>query len=136
VPPVTAPVQQEAKVAAPQQAVVKSLPTFVPEAGLDRAYAAKNPGWERYAGKDAEFRLFTASGRIQAIQVLALKGAAVSKELISSVLTEFTGNPGYSVTSRSVKSGVNIENGKASKGGDVLIYKKNGHIKAFVVSVN
>jgi hypothetical protein len=134
--PVVAPVQKAVQPPATQPVVVPSLPTFVPKDGHDSTYAAKNPGWERYVGKEAEFRLFAASGRIQAIQVLAVKNLSVSDSLVKSVLQEFVGSSEYTVTSRNIKSGVTVENGKILKTGEVLFYKKNGAVKAFVVSVN
>ena len=112
------------------------MPTFVPKDGHDSSYATKNPGWERYVGKEAEFRLFTASGRIQAIQVLAVNKPSVSDSFVKSVLQEFAGSSEYTITSRNIKSGVTVENGKILKTGEVVLYKKNGAVKAFVVSVN
>jgi hypothetical protein len=120
----------------PPPVTAPSLPSFVPKDGLDPSYGSKNPGWERYAGKNAEFRLFRTSGRIQALQVVALKGAPLSDTYIKSVLQEFTGASAYQVTSSEVKSGVRVESGKVQDKAEVKIYRKNGTVKAFVVSVN
>jgi hypothetical protein len=118
-----------------QTAVTPYIPTFIPVSGLDSTYAAKNPGWERYAGNEVEFRTFTASGRIQAVQVIS-KETAVSEILLKSVLTEFAGSSKYQITSRSNKAGTHVENGVIQNKADLIIYKKNGIIKAFVVSLN
>jgi hypothetical protein len=126
--PVAAPV--------PPPVTAPSLPSFVPKDGLDPSYGSKNPGWERYVGKNAEFRLFRASGRAQALQVLAIKGAPLSDLYIKSALREFAGAEGYQITSSSVKSGVRVESGKVQDKAEVKIYRKNGTVKAFVVSVN
>lgn len=120
---------------APPTVTVPSLPSFVPKDGLDSSYGAKNPGWERYVGKNAEFRLFSASGRMQALQVIAVKGAPLSESYIASVLQEFAGASGYQITSSSVKAGVRVENGMVPDKAEVKIYKQNGVVKAFVVSV-
>lgn len=134
--PTAVPVQKAVPPPSPLPVAGPSLPTFVPKDGHDGTYATKNPGWERYVGKEAEFRLFTASGRIQAIQVLAVKNMSVSESLVKSVLQEFVGSSEYTITSRNIKSGVSVENGKILKTGEVVFYKKNGAVKAFVVSVN
>lgn len=117
------------------QPVVQPLPSFIPKDGIDATYGTKNPGWERYLGKDAEFRLFRSAGRIQAVQVLA-KGSAVSGSVLKSVMQEFAGSQEYTVTSRAKNAGIRIEKGKVQEKGDVIIYRKNGAIKAFVVSIN
>lgn len=120
----------------PPPVAVPSLPAFVPKDGLDSSYGAQNPGWERYVGKNAEFRLFSASGRIQALQILAVKGAPLSESYIKSVLQEFAGSSEYRLTSSSMKSGVRVENGIVPDKAEVKIYRQNGIVKAFVVSVN
>ncbi|OGU13392.1 MAG: hypothetical protein A2076_17220 [Geobacteraceae bacterium GWC2_53_11] len=135
-PPPAAPAPKPVVAVVAPAAAVSSLPAFVPKEGHDSSYAAKNPGWERYVGKNAEFRLFSASGRIQALQVIAVKGAPFSESYIKSVLQEYTGSSEYQRTSSSVKAGVHVENGRVKDRAEVKIYRKNGAVKAFVVSVN
>ena len=132
--PVAAPAQIPAAV--PHPVVTPLLPAFLPADGHDSSYSVKNPGWERYVDKVNEFRVFSASGRIQAVQVLGVKGAPVSEKLIKSVLQELAGSSQYQITSRKNKAGVNIENGTIQNKGEIVIYKKNGSVQAFVVSVN
>lgn len=134
--PSTPPAPKPVAAVVPPAAAVPSLLAFVPKEGHDPSYASKNPGWERYVGKNAEFRLFSASGRIQALQVLAVKGAPFSESYIKSVLHEFTGSSEYQRTSSSVKAGVRVESGRVKDKAEVKIYRKNGTVKAFVVSVN
>lgn len=134
-PPASVIAPKPAQPLAQPQPVVQPLPSFIPKEGIDAAYGTKNPGWERYIGKDAEFRLFRSAGRIQAVQVLA-KGSAVSGSVLKSVMQEFTGSQEYTVTSRAKNAGIRIEKGKVREKGDVIIYRKNGAIKAFVVSIN
>lgn len=135
-PPPAAPAPKPVVAVVAPAAAVPSLPAFVPKEGHDSSYAAKNPGWERYVGKNAEFRLFSASGRIQALQVLAVTGAPFSESYIKSVLQEYTGSSEYQRTSSTVKAGVRVENGRVKDKAEVKIYRKNGTVKAFVVSVN
>lgn len=133
-PPPAAP--KPVAAAVPSPVTAPSFPSFVPKDGLDPSYGSKNPGWERYVGKNAEFRLFRASGRLQALQVLAIKRAPLSDSYIKSVLQEFAGASAYQITSSTVKSGVRVESGKVQDKAEVKIYRQNGTVKAFVISVN
>jgi len=126
------PVQKQ--VAPPSAALV--LPVFVPKEGHDSLYALKNPGWERYVDKQNEYRIFSASGRILAVQVLAMNDAKIPETLIKLVLQELVGRADYQITSRSTKTGLRVENGKIQNKGEIKIYRENGVVMAFVVSVN
>lgn len=134
--PTALPVQKPVLLSAPQPVVTPPLPAFIPKEGHDSTFAQKNPGWERYFSKLNEFRVFSSSGRIQAVQVLMVKDAPVSESLIKSVLLEFTGSQEYKINSRYTKAGVRVERGSIQNKGEVIIYRKNGSVKAFVVSVN
>lgn len=138
--PVTVPVetalQKPASSPVPQTVITPPLPAFIPKDGHDKSFALKNPGWERYVGKINEYRIFIASGRIMAVQVLAGKDRPISESLLKSVLQEFTGSTACQITSQSMKAGVHVENGRIQDKGEVVIYRKNGAVKAFVVSVN
>ena len=84
----------------------------------------------------AEFRTFTASGRLEAVQVLPVNGSVIPQNLLATVLRELTGNEQYQIQTRSIKSGVKVECGTTSKNGDILVYRSNrGTVQAFVVSV-
>ncbi len=130
------PAQTPVPVSVPPPPVTPQLPAFIPKDGLDTSFSVSNPGWERYVGKDAEFRIFKASGSIQAVQVLSVKDALIPDVLIKSVLKECNGSPEFQITSRSTKAGVRIERGRTLPGGDIIIYRKGGAVTAFVVSVN
>ena len=134
--PATIPVQKPVPPPVPQPVATPALPAFIPKEGHDNAYAVKNPGWERYVGKDAEFRLFSASGRIQAVQVLAIHDAPVPESLFATVLKEFAGTSEFRIISRNTKAGIRVESGRILNRGEVVIYRKNGTVKAFVVSIN
>ncbi len=128
--PVVVPVQK------PVPAPVPAVPAFIPKNGYDASFAVKNPGWQRYVGTGNEFRVFKTDAHIQAVQVLAVKDAPVFESLLKSVLQELAGSAEYSITSRSTKAGVQIESGTVQNKGEIIIYRKNRVIKAFVVSVN
>jgi hypothetical protein len=119
----------------PPPVATPPLPSFIPQGGLDRTFALKNPGWNRYVGEKYDFRVFSAPRRIEAIQVLSLSDA-IPESLITSVLQEFTGKAKYQILSRTTKDGVRVESGKVQDKGEIILYKKNGAVEAFVVSVN
>lgn len=118
----------------PPPVAAPALPKFIPADGLDASYGKSKPGWNRYVGKQYEFRVFSIPGRIQAIQVLSLEGA-VPASFIQSVLQEFIGSSVYKIQTRSTKDGVRVENGTVQNNGEIVLYRKNGSVKAFVVSV-
>ncbi len=125
--------------AVPQPVVVSTLPAFISKDSHDGSYSVKNPGWERYVGKNAEFRIFNAAGRIQAVQVLAVKNTPIPESLMKTVLQEIAGSPKFKVLSQNMKAGMRVEVGKVQNNGnngDIMIYRKNGAVKAFVVSIN
>jgi flagellar FliL protein len=134
--PVVVPAQQQVPLPVPQPEVTVKLPAFIPKDGYDSSYAVTNPGWERYIGKFGEFRVFRASGRMQALQVLAVKDAPISEKFLRSVMLELIGSSHYKIVTRSTKAGVHIESGTIMDKGEVVIYRKNGVVKAFVVSIN
>lgn len=133
----TAPPVPPTAVATPQPATVAApaLPSFVPKEGVDKLYAEKNPGWERYQGSHAEFRLFRSGGRLQAVQVLA-KDVPLPESLIKTVTQELCGSQLFTITGQSNKAGVRIESGTVAAKGDIKIYRKNGSVKGFVLSIN
>lgn len=126
--PVTAPAQPAVS--------VPSVPPFIPKEGRDGEYAAKNPGWERYVGPQAEFRLFSAAGRVQAAQVLSVGEASVPAVLITTVLQNYAGSAEYRIHTRNTKAGVLVERGSIRDKGEVIVYRKNGVVKAFVLAIN
>lgn len=129
------PPQPPAPLPKPLPAAAPALPSFIPKEGLDSTYARNKPGWNRYIGTQYEFRVFTGDGRIQAVQVLSAN-STIPDSFITSVLQEFAGTPEYQILSRTTKDGVRVENGKIKNTGDIIFYRKNGSVKAFVVSVN
>jgi hypothetical protein len=129
------PAQPPAPPPAPRQIVAPTLPEFIPQNGYDPSYAKKNPGWERYVGSSAEFRVFTASGSFQALQVLAVN-KPISTSLIKTVLQEFTGSSAYRITSRSKVDGVPVESGTIQNKHEIMLYREKGAVIAFVVSMN
>lgn len=123
--------------ASPEQAAANAtLPSFIPVAGRDKSFAARKPGWERYAGASAEFRIFRSKGRMKALQVLAGRGHAISEAFFKTVLKEMTGGSRSVVASSVQKDGFLIQRGAAGRNAGLLVYRKKGtgEIRAFVVS--
>lgn len=111
------------------------LPQFIPLQGHDKKYAKSNPGWERYVGDNVEFRVFSSGNVIKAVQVRSIQGNVLPESLLKSVLTQFAGSPDYNVESRKNKSGVTVLRGTVGQKADIIIYKKNETVRAFVVSI-
>ena len=118
-----------------QQPEPSVLPSFVPLSGLDRTFAPQNPGWERYVGDEAEFRLFRSSGKIKAVQVKATRGHVISDSLLRSILFELTGAGEYRETSREEKLGFKVSHAAVNDGAELLIYRKRSAVVAIVVSL-
>ena len=117
------------------QAATPPVPSFVPKEGHDPAYSANKPGWERYVGTTTEFRVYSDSGHLCAVQALALKGVPLSKKLLKTALEELTGSSDYRITSSILKAGVRIESGTIRDEYEIKLYRKRGALVAFVVSI-
>lgn len=130
------PVQKSPQPQAAPSAAPAKLPAFIPLDGHDSSYAIKNPGWERYVGTNNEIRVFSADGSIKAVQVLSTKGSILPESFLKSVLVELVGSADYQVNSRESKAGFLVQRGTVPQKADVLIYKKRGSLRAFVVSLN
>jgi len=128
------PVQDAAPAGKPSLPV--ELPSFIPIAGLDPAFAEKNPGWERYVGAGSEFRLFRENGKLKAVQVKADKGKIVSEPLLNSILVELAGSAAYHVNSQENKLGFQVLNATINGKAELLIYRNKSAVHAFVVSLN
>jgi len=126
--------QDTAPAAQPPRTV--ALPSFIPIAGLDPAFALQNAGWERYAGAGVEYRLFRENGKLKAVQVKAEKGHVISDPLLQSILAELTGSAEYHVKSRENKLGFQVSTAHVNGKAEMLIYRKKTAVHAFVVSLD
>ncbi|MDD2732720.1 MAG: hypothetical protein PHF56_02170 [Desulfuromonadaceae bacterium] len=131
----TIPAPKPVELPLPLPVVAPVLPSFIPKDGIDPTFSQKKPGWNRYVDKQYEYRVFSTEARIQAIQVLS-NSASIPESLIKSVMQELTGSSKYQILSQTTKDGVRVETGKVQNKGEVILYRKNGSVKAFVVSVN
>jgi hypothetical protein len=135
VPPAPQKVVVQKTISAVRKIQALPLPTFIPQAGIDGAFPSKNPGWERYLGSSLEYRLYRSEARIKAVQVLAKPGHEITATLLKTILKEMTGSADYRVTSRENKSGLEVLRATANNSAELLIYRKNSRIQAFVVSL-
>lgn len=119
-----------------EQPLPAALPAFIPAAGHDPAFAAQNPGWQRYLGEGLEFRLFRENGRLKAVQVKADKGRVISDALLKTVLAELTGANEYQVKSSENKLGFLVSTATVADKAEMLIYTKNRAVHAVVVALN
>jgi hypothetical protein len=125
--PDSAPVQ---KVAEP------ALPSFIPQAGLDRSFAVQKPGWERYVTPEVEYRVYRPAGKIKALQVLGVKNREISGARLKSILIELVGDGEFHIKSSEQKLGYHITRASIGQNSDLLIYRKKTTVRAFVVSLD
>ncbi|TSK07199.1 MAG: hypothetical protein FPO08_11320 [Geobacter sp.] len=120
--------------ASPQKGIEK-LPEMLEGAKLDAEYGRKNPGWVRYVGLRAEYKLFKENNLYRAIQVIPVSGGVISDDLFKRVLRQFGGVDSYRVESSAPKGGYVIEQCSAPGNLALTIYrhKDNSKIKALVV---
>jgi len=112
-----------------------ALPTFIPITGLDSSYSALKPGWERYVDTNMEYRVFRSAGKIKALQVLGTNNHDISESLLKTILIEMLGDSEYRVKLREQKQGYNIWRASVGQRAELLIYRKNTTMRAFVVSL-
>jgi hypothetical protein len=123
------------QVSSPEQQHRTALPSFIPNLAPDAQYAKANPGWERYIGTAAEFRIFREKNIIRAMQVLDRSEQGFSTQFFNSVLKEMTGSPNYVVESKEQKGNFSVEKGQLAINAKIIIYRKQpgAQVKAFVV---
>jgi flagellar FliL protein len=129
-------VSSAARPVAKAVAPAPGLPAFVPAAGRDSAYAARNPGWERYAGPEYECRLFRENNRIRAVQLLPGNRPGLDAALLNNVLAELAGDAHYLVAARENAKGYRILRGSIPGKADLMLYYRGAKLHAFVVSLN
>lgn len=114
---------------------VQYLPALLEGTTPDPDYGKKHPGWVRYQGIRAEYKLFQENGLYRAIQVIPVPGGTISQDLFQRVLRQFGGVDTYGVVSSSGKGEYVIEQCATPGSAAVTIYrsKKNNKMKALVV---
>jgi len=121
---------------APQNNRPRELPVFIPRAGLDKAYSAANPGWERYKGVVTEFKVFREGELIKAIQVIDRGGQGVPDAFMKGALQQLAKNPSYVVAASEKKDGYEIQRGQVTDNLKVVYYRdaEGGRLRAFVLT--
>ena len=111
------------------------LPPFLEGTRPDADYGKSHPGWVRYIGKRAEYKLFKEAERYRAMQVLAVGGGTISDDLFKTVLREFGGIEGYRVESSTQKGDYLVEQCATKGSASLTIYrnKSDRKMKALVV---
>lgn len=113
------------------------LPDFIPRKGIERAYSAANPGWERYKGATAEFRVLREDQYIKAIQMID-RGNGISESVITEALRQVAGNPLVIIDTSGKKDGFEIQRGRISNNINIVYYREesNKKLRAFVLTWN
>lgn len=114
-----------------------TLPSFIPKEGLDPAYGAVRPGWERYLSSHREYFIFREKGVIRVLQIVALKKEAITPHFVSSLLGELCGAASTVMGSKSVHNGYLIQRGVTSTKAEVTYYRRRetGEIRGIVITL-
>jgi hypothetical protein len=135
-PPVTAAAPSApATTATPTETLRDPLPSFVPGDRRDSAYAAGNPGWERYQDAGREYKVFWEKGKLKAVQVIDRSGSGLSPTFFTTAMKELAGVRDYRLASREVKDSYLVKKGTLGKAGSIIIYKNKADsiLQAFVI---
>jgi len=136
--PITAPLAKpegKAEVKPVAKQGLSALPPFLEGVRLDADYGKTHPGWVRYVGKRAEYKLFKEAELYKAMQVMALGGGTISDHLFKRVVSEFGGIDKHRVESSDAKGNYLVEQCVTDGSAALTIYrnKKDSKIKALVV---
>lgn len=117
------------------KAGLKTLPPVLEGLKLDPDYGKTHPGWVRYLGASAEYKLFRESDLYRAMQVIALPGQTIPDQLFKRVLLEFGGSDSYRVESTGKKDDYALEHGTVQGEVALTIYRRKSDLqmKGFVV---
>jgi hypothetical protein len=117
------------------KAGLKALPPFVVGARLDETYGKTHPGWQRYVGAKAEYKLFREAGLYRAIQVIALGGETIPDQLFKRELRGFGAFDSFHIESTGKKGDYLVEQGVAKGGVAFTTYRKKSdlRLKGFVL---
>jgi hypothetical protein len=127
-PAKTSPAPQGAKAAqppvlAPGQKGLKTVPPFMAGATLDPSYGKGHPGWVRYLGARAQYRLYREGGTFRALQIIPVGGQSIPDQLYQRALLEFGGIDSYQIQSSDTKGKYLVEQGVAKGGVAVTLYR-------------
>jgi CheY-like chemotaxis protein len=123
--PPSAPVAPAPASTAPTTMGLKTLPPFLAGVDADPGYSKAHPGWQRFLGARAEYRVFKQGELYRAIQVLAQRRQSIPEDLFKRVLLEFGGADGYLLESREKKGPYLIERGETKGNLALTIYRNN-----------
>lgn len=105
---------------------LKKLPGFIDPKWHDSVYAATNPGWERYRSHEFEFRVYTAGGIIQALQIISLRPEGIPAAYLRDVLQQ-TGHQGPLPSgSEHTKDGFVVKTYHLSGKAELVVYVEQG----------
>ncbi|WP_224958805.1 hypothetical protein [Geomonas subterranea] len=114
---------------------VEKLPAMLEGTKVDAGYENKHPGWVRYLGIRAEYKLFKENNVYRAIQVIPVAGGTISDDLFHRVLRQFGGTDSYRVESTASKGDYLVEQCLTTGASALTIYrnKTDRKMKALVV---
>lgn len=119
----------------PPEPLRDPLPSFIPADRRDPAYAAANPGWERYQDSRQEYKVFWEGGKLMALQVIDKSGSGLPAPFFTKSMQELAGVRDYRLTSKEVKDNHLVKKGTLGRAGSIIIYKNKADsvLQAFVI---
>ena len=126
----------KAKASAVESKPILHLPAVIVANSADPAFAAANPGWQRYRGERIDFRVFCPKGEIKVIQVIGQGQAALENAFLDAFLLDLLRNRDRRITFTSSKDGYLVEKGNVANNAEIIVYRqeKTDRIKGFVIS--
>lgn len=113
------------------------LPAVIVANRADAAFAADNPGWQRFPGERIDFRVYRENQHIKVLQAI-VHGEPVADEFLNAFLLDFFGSSECAISSTATREGYLVQKGTASNDSEIIIYRqdKTNLIKGFVISVS
>jgi len=108
---------------------VKALPPMLEGTRLDADYGRGHPGWVRYIGKRAEYKLFKEGELYKAMQVVALEGGTIPDAIFNRALHEFGGTGSCRVESTTRKGEYQVDQCAAKGNVAVTVYRSKSNLK-------
>jgi len=103
----------------------QGLPSFIHPEWRDQAYSSTHPGWERYVSPQLDFRIYRESGKMKALQIIAVNGQPLSDPNVASIFSGL----GYAVPAQAArgeaKSGFLMEKSVLDDSTETVIYRES-----------
>lgn len=121
---------------APTVPRMTKLPGFIPLQGMDKQFGATHPGWEKYADKTTEFKVFREAQAVKALQVIDRGGEGIPEPFMRSILLQVSRSSAPKIEVSEKKDGYEIQRGRVADNIRVVYYRDEDgkKLRAFVLT--